>query len=166
MGRIVSARLRSRKRLALVLALVVAVIPVAFAAQAARRPAEMRFACAQKESGLMRYVARAGECTSTERLIRFRDGNQVVACAHQGEYVYLVGKAAACKRKRHAPSLTLRLPSGMPNSFCAHKETGLLRSTRHVPYDPPRARVYPIACHSDEKRVFVDQRNRRPSAED
>jgi VCBS repeat-containing protein len=165
-GRIVSARLRSRKRFALVLALIFAVIPVAFAAQAAGGPAEMRFACAKKDGGLLRYVKRAGECrTSTERLIRFRGGDQVVACAHRGGYVYLVGKRAACKSERHAPSLTLRLPSAMENSFCANKQTGLLRSTRHAPYSTPRPRVFTSACRPDEKRVFVDERNRRPRAE-
>ena len=162
-----SARLSSRKRFALALSLLLALVPVAYAAQAGGEPAEMRFACAKMDGGLLRYVKRAGECkTSTERLIRFRD-DRVVACAHRGGYVYLVGKRAACKRERHDPSLTLRLPSGMPNSFCADKKSGLLRSTRHVPYDDvrPRARLFTSACRRDEKRVFVAQRNRRPRAE-
>ena len=53
-------------------------VPVAYAAHAAGASTEMRFACAKKGSGQMRYVARAGDCrTSSERLIRFRDGRVI-----------------------------------------------------------------------------------------
>jgi hypothetical protein len=48
----------------------------------------MRFACAKKQSGQLRYVKRAGDRRgSKERLIRFADAGPVIACAHRGAFV-------------------------------------------------------------------------------
>ena len=124
----------------------------------------MRFACAEEDGGLMRYVKRARACDDSDRLIRFRR-ERVMTCAHQGGYVYLVRKRAACKRERHWPSLALRVPGAGPRSFCAHRRTGLLRSTRHLPYDPPRPpKPGQTACKSSEKRLVVRPWNKRPNA--
>ena len=49
------------------MAVVMTAVPVAFALSAAPSAAEMRFACAKKSDGLLRYVTRASACTSNER---------------------------------------------------------------------------------------------------
>ena len=127
----------------------------------------MRFVCAKKGTGQLRYVARAGECrTSSERLVRVDSSDPLVACAHRGGYVYRVAKRADCKRKQHRPSLTFVLPSGSVQAFCAEEGSGRLRSTEHAPYDRPRPpRQVTSTCKDDEQRVFV-ARNRRPRARD
>jgi VCBS repeat-containing protein len=161
-----TARFSSRRRLALALAVALAAIPIAYAAQSANGSTEMRFACAKERGGALRYVARAGACTNAERLIRFRQDDAVIACARQGGNVYVVGKRRACRRAPHAPSLVLVLPDDERHSFCAHKRTGVLRSIEHVPYDPPRPRFGGSSCKSNEKRVFVKKENQPPNARD
>jgi VCBS repeat-containing protein len=126
----------------------------------------MRFACAKQGTGQLRYVARAGDCrTSKERLVRFRDAGPVIACAHRGGFVYRVANRAACKSKKHRPSLMLVLPDDVRKWFCADKQSGKLRSTQHAPYGRPRPpRLGASACRGDERRVFVEEGNRRPHA--
>ena len=141
----------------------IAVLSLAFAADASAA-GQMRFACAEEDGGVMRYVKRARACDDSDRLIRFRR-ERVMTCAHQGGYVYLVRKRAACKRERHWPSLALRVPGAGPRSFCANRRTGLLRSTRHLPYDQPRPTKPGLsACKSNEKRLVVRPWNKRPNA--
>ena len=157
----------TRKRLALAVAVVLVAVPVAYAVSAAQAQTEMRFACAKKSSGELRYVKRAGACTAGERLIRFAGSKSRTTCAHRGGFVYAVASPAACSSAKHRPSLTIVLPDDVRRNFCADKATGRLRSTRHAPYTrrrPPRAGG--TACKSSEKKVFVKATGKRPRAVD
>src|SRR5688500_15327846 len=129
------AGLCSRWGIAPLLALMIVAVLLVPAAEAAPAPKQMRGACAKKSSGQLRYVARSSQCRrSADRPIRFSAAKTRVACARRGAGVYVVGKAAACSRGANRPSLMLELPSAEKHDFCAHKRTGMLRSTDHVPY--------------------------------
>jgi VCBS repeat-containing protein len=165
---VVSPRSISRRRIAPALVTLVAVFCAAYAAPTAQAAGEMRLTCVKKKSGLLRYAARAGNCrTGAERLFRIRDNRAMIACAHRGGYVYRAARRRACHRPPHRPSLALVMPGRVSLFFCAHKRTGKLRSTAHAPYPRPR-RSPPdaSACKRRERRVFVDQRNRGPAADD
>src|SRR5688572_24772684 len=142
-----------KKRCAVALAVVMTTVPVAVAASPAQAASEMRVACAKPRSGELRYVEQVRACAPSERRIAFREDDPIVACAHRGGFVHVVRVASACKRKKHRPSLTLILPDDVRQSFCANKQTGRLRSTRHAPYRRPRPPGR--TCKRSEKRVFV-----------
>ena len=79
----------------------------------------------------------------------------------------MVDTAVACKSKQHWPSLTLTLSDDTRQNFCANKRSGLLRSTRHVPYSRPRPPDPKwTACKGTERKVFVKKAGKRPSAVD
>ena len=164
-----SGRSWTGQRIALVLAMLVAVaVPaVVSLAQAApnRGGKEMRIACERKSDGQLRYTARAGACRSSERAIRF-DRTRIVACARRGGAVYRVAGRAACRRAPNRPSLVLAIPASAPTTFCADRDTGVLRSTAHAPYEGERhPRPGSSSCKDEERRVFVQRANRRPRAE-
>ncbi len=163
-----SVRSWSRRRSALVLAIVVAaasaVVSVAQAAPS-RDGKEMRVACERNGDGQLRYAARARACRSSERAIRF-DRTRIVACARRGGSVYRVAGRAACRRAPNRPSLALAIPGRAPTSFCADRDGGVLRSTAHAPYEGERhPRPGDSSCKDEERRVFVQRANRRPRAE-
>ncbi len=162
-----SAREWSRKRLALVLAVVLTLVPIGYAAaKAARGPVEMSFACAKKSNGKLRYVEAADDCRKKERLISFEDAEPLIACARMGGsgrvYVYAMASRSKCEYRKRRPSFVLVLPDTTRHWFCANKRSGNLRSTRLVPSAPGRARVFTRDCKRNELRVFVEKRERPP----
>jgi methionine-rich copper-binding protein CopC len=122
--------------------------PAELTASAAATPTEMRFACALKSTGLMRYVANLNRCKDSERKVTFKPG-PVRVCVKADGSVRRGASFSDCPRS--ATRLTLPPTSGT-TYFCADDETGLLRKVGN-----------PSRCTREEFAVFVSPNDAAPS---
>src|SRR5947209_9361184 len=117
-------------------------------AGAVQQPVEMKFACALKSNGLMRYVSNLNQCKSSEDKVTIKPG-PVLLCIQPSGSVRKVTSFSACK----PPAMQLTLP---PTSgtvyFCAAISTGGLRYV-----------TSPAQCTSSEFPVFVTPNDQAPS---
>jgi VCBS repeat-containing protein len=108
-----------------------AAVQSAPAAQSAA-PVQMKFACALKSNGLMRYVISPAKCQRNETAVRIVPGPHFV-CVRADDHparvddnsVFLVASLRSCPVPQNLKALTLP-PSGAPVFFCASNESGRL----------------------------------------
>jgi VCBS repeat-containing protein len=134
--------LRSSARLTLplgLLALLCATVSVAHA-----RPRALEVACAQKRSGLLRYVTSAAGChRRSERVVDFVKDGPLRAC---------IRRNGAVLRGRCGRGVQVVLPASHRRSFCVDRRTRLLRNL-----------LGGRSCRAKrEFKVILAERKRRP----
>jgi VCBS repeat-containing protein len=107
---------------ALLMSVITARSPVP--ASAAPAPVQMKYACAAKSSGLMRYVSSPRQCTSRETAVTISPG-PVHVCVYFNFYVVKVPSLIDCSPAVGGKLLTLP-PTGGPVYFCVSDLTGAL----------------------------------------
>lgn len=116
-GYAVSARSR---RVGIVLitfgALLLSVVMAGSPASAAPAPVQMKYACAAKSSGLLRYASSPRQCTSRETVVTISPG-PVHMCVYFNFYVVKVPSLIDCSPAVGGKLLTLPPVSG-PVYFC------------------------------------------------
>ena len=90
-------------------------------------PVQMRFACALKSDGLMRYVTSPSKCTRFETRVTIVPGPHY-ACVHRHGLAFLVAALKDCPTPKNRVALRLP-PSARPVFFCALRASGLLTYT-------------------------------------
>ncbi len=120
------------------------------AGQATAGPQEVRYLCASKSSGLLRYVTGPGKCSTGESSLKLPDDGPIYACA-SGQGVRRVADLRQCQ----SWELKLTLPGEKAVHFCAAKIVGYLRYV-----------TGPGQCNSNEIAVVVPPANRAPVADD
>ena len=114
--------------LALFISAAVAVaMPKANASPAPPAPTQMNYACAMKDSGLLRYVTSTAKCARNESPVTVAPGPHYV-CVDRLDLVYLVASPGNCTKAKHLTALTLP-PSAGPVYFCVLKAIGTLTYT-------------------------------------
>ena len=117
------ARLRA---LCVVLAVGAASLLPMTGASASATPVPMRYACALKATGLMRYVTAVAQCTTQETAVRI-DPGPVFVCVHRNKTANLVAALSDCIPPTGVRALTL--PSSSQRFyFCAANGSGVLTS--------------------------------------
>src|SRR5439155_22065484 len=116
-------------------------------AGATQQPVEMKFACALKSNGLMRYVSNLNQCKSTEEKVTINPGPISLCIQPDGS----VRKIPAFQCKKPGTVLTLPPASGTVY-FCAKISSGVLRFV-----------TSPSQCNSTEFPVFVQPNDQAPS---
>src|SRR5256885_9084093 len=130
-----------------VLAAIAVVGGVSRDAAATQVPVEMKFACALKSNGLMRYVSALSQCKSTEDKVTIKPGPWSVCVQPDGT----TRKIPPFQCKKPGTVLTLPPASGTVY-FCASNSTGQLRYV-----------TSPAQCTSNEFPVFVTPNDQAPS---
>src|SRR5256885_11179340 len=105
-----------------VLAAIAVVGGVSRDAAATQVPVEMKFACALKSNGLMRYVSNLNQCKSTEDKVTIQPGPTSLCINPDGS----VRKIPPFQCKKPGTVLTIPPASGTVY-FCAKNTTGVLR---------------------------------------
>ena len=128
--------------LALFISAAVAVaMPKANASPAPPAPTQMNYACALKDSGLLRYVTSTAKCARNESPVTVAPGPHYV-CVDRLDLVYLVASPGNCTKAKHLTALTLP-PSAGPVYFCALKAIG---SQAWAPMGPGLpTQIFPVA---------------------
>src|SRR5437588_5852694 len=117
-------------------------------AGATQVPVQMKFACALKSNGLMRYVSNLNQCKSTEEKVTINPG-PIKLCIQPSGSVRKVTNFNNCK----PPATQLTLPPTSGNVyFCAWNTTGVLRYVTD-----------PSQCTSNEFPVFVPPNDTAPA---
>src|SRR6266516_6898654 len=116
-------------------------------AGATQVPVEMKFACALKSNGLMRYVSNLNQCKNSEEKVTIKPGPISLCVQPDGT----VRKIPPFQCKKPGTVLTLPPASGTVY-FCASNSTGQLRYV-----------TSPAQCTSNEVPVFVTPNNQAPS---
>jgi len=122
-----------------VLAAIAVAAGVSRDAAATQVPIEMKFACALKSNGLMRYVSNLNQCKSTEDKVTIKPGPISVCVQPDGS----VRKIPPFQCRKPGTVLTLPPASGTVY-FCASNSTGNLRFV-----------TSPAQCTATEFPVFV-----------
>jgi large repetitive protein len=131
-----------------VLAAIAVAAGVSRDAAATQQPIEMKFACALKSNGLMRYVSNLNQCKSTEDKVTIHPGPISLCINPDGS----VRKIPPFQCKKPGVVLTIPPASGTVY-FCAKNSTGVLRYVTD-----------PSQCNSTEFPVFVGPNNQPPVA--
>jgi methionine-rich copper-binding protein CopC len=137
-------------RTVLILAALTAVAVVGGAsrnASATQAPIEMKFACALKSNGLVRYVSNLNQCKSTEEKVTINPGPITVCVNPDGT----VRKIPPYQCQKPGVVLTLPPASGIVY-FCAANSNGQLRYV-----------TSPSQCTSKEFPVFVQPNDQAPA---
>src|SRR5213595_1749755 len=119
---------KAKSSLLLVVALLTTLVALVIGgagANATQTPIEMKFACALKSNGLMRYVSNLNQCKSTEDKVTIKPG-PVLICVQPDGSVRKVPNfnQTICKK----PAIDITLPPTSGNVyFCANNTTGVLR---------------------------------------
>ena len=129
-----------------VLAAIAVAVGVSRDAAATQQPIEMKFACALKSNGLMRYVSNLNQCKNTEDQITIKPG-PITLCINPDGSVRKI-PPFQCKK----PGTVLTLPANGTTYFCAKNSTGVLRYVTN-----------PSQCNSTEFPVFVGPADAAPS---
>src|SRR5690349_9476055 len=144
----------TRKRTLLVGASLLAIV-IAFAAggavsSATTQPVEMKFACALKSNGLMRYVSSLSQCTKNETGVTVKPGPTLICVQPDGSVRKVPNfNQTICKK----PAIDITLPPTSGNVyFCANNSTGVLRYVTD-----------PSQCTATESPVFVSPNDAAPS---
>src|SRR5256884_221068 len=116
-------------------------------AGATQQPVEMKFACALKSNGLMRYVSNLNQCKNSEEKVTIKPGPISLCVQPDGT----VRKIPPFQCKKPGTVLTLPPASGTVY-FCASNSTGQLRYV-----------TSPAQCTSNEFPVFVTPNDQAPS---
>src|SRR2546423_968085 len=130
-----------------VLAAIAVAVGVSRDAAATQVPVEMKFACALKSNGLMRYVSNLNQCKNTEDKITIKPGPWSVCVQPDGT----TRKIPPFQCKKPGTVLTLPPASGTVY-FCAANSNGQLRYV-----------TSPAQCTSNEFPVFVSPNDTAPS---
>jgi methionine-rich copper-binding protein CopC len=130
-----------------VLAAIAVVGGVSRDAAATQVPIEMKFACALKSNGLMRYVSNLNQCKNTEEKITIKPGPWTLCVQPDGT----VRKIPPFQCKKPGVVLTIPPASGTVY-FCAANSNGQLRFV-----------TSPSQCTSSEFPVFVGPNDQAPS---
>ena len=142
----------SNSKKALLVGAVLAAVAIALVAagvgSATQQPVEMKFACALKSNGLMRYVSNLNQCKSTETKVTIHPGPITVCVNPDGT----VRKIPPFNCQKPGVVLTLPPASGTVY-FCAANSNGQLRFV-----------TSPSQCTSKEFPVFVVPNNTPPVA--
>src|SRR5436309_13351571 len=134
--------MRTTTRTFLIVAALTAVAVVGFVSRDAgstQVPVQMKFACALKSNGLIRYVSNLNQCKSTEEKVRINPGPVSLCIQPDGS----VRKIPPFQCKKPGTVLTLPPATGTVY-FCAKNSTGTLRYV-----------TSPAQCTSTEFPVFV-----------
>jgi VCBS repeat-containing protein len=95
----------------------------------ASAPVALKYACAQKVTGAVKYVSSPAKCASTGKsptqTLLTIDGDLHYVCLHADDSVYLVGSLGSCAVPKNRAALTLP-PKAAPDYFCAAKASGTL----------------------------------------
>ena len=110
-------------------------------------PVEMKFACALKSNGLMRYVTNLNQCKNSEDKVTIKPGPISVCVQPDGS----VRKIPPFQCKKPGTVLTLPPASGTVY-FCASNSTGTLRYV-----------TSPAQCTATEFPVFVGPNDTAPA---
>jgi hypothetical protein len=126
------------------------VLPQARAAVRAQvsAPAPLKYACAQKSTGVLKYVSSPAKCAYTgkspsQTLITISSDLHYV-CVHADNSVYLVGSLSSCAIPKNRAALTLP-PATTPDYFCAAKVGGALSYAAAPGKCQPRSRSAPAS---------------------
>src|SRR5437764_3036021 len=123
------------------LAAVAIALVVVSVGSATQQPIEMKFSCALKSNGLMRYVSSLNQCKNTENKVTIRPGPTRICIQPSGSVRYVTSfNSSLCK----PPAIQLTLPANGTTYFCAANSTGVLRYVTD-----------PSQCTSSEFPVFV-----------
>src|SRR5436305_4474174 len=142
--------MRGVGRTVLILATLTAVAVVGVVSRdagATQAPIEMKFACALKSNGLMRYVSNLNQCKNTEDKVNIQPGPTSLCINPDGS----VRKIPPFQCKKPGVVLTIPPASGTVY-FCAKNSTGVLRYVTN-----------PSQCNSTEFPVFVGPADQAPS---
>jgi VCBS repeat-containing protein len=95
----------------------------------ASAPVTLKYACAEKATGAVKYVSAPAKCAYTgkspaQTLLTIGSGTHFM-CVHANDAVYLVGSLSSCAIPKNRVALTLPRP-GAPVYFCAAKAGGAL----------------------------------------
>src|ERR671927_1031432 len=130
-----------------VLTAIAVAVGVSRDAGATQAPIEMKFACALKSNGLMRYVSNLNQCKSTEDKVTIKPGPWSLCIQPDGT----VRKIPPFQCKKPGVVLTLPPASGTVY-FCASNLNGQLRFV-----------TSPSQCTAKEFPVFVTPNDNPPA---
>ncbi|MET0762134.1 MAG: cadherin-like domain-containing protein, partial [Thermoleophilaceae bacterium] len=132
------------------------------------KPVQMKFACASKDSGIVRYTARASGCKTSETVIDLKTGSFKGCIKQHGRRsgnanasgstrlpagtTRLVTSLTACGPHYQPNEKALTLPRVEKAWFCAVKRTGQLRFVVRKP-----------RCRTNEIIVFLPARTGTPT---